>query len=129
MTQELPDSVVESIEAGNKIEAIKRLREASGMDLATAKAAVDGFSRADSPEEPSAAVLSALAAGRKIDAIRLYREEHGVGLREARIRVESLQRKTTTHEIHQTSGGIRSLVSILLAIAVLIAVYAWLTRA
>ncbi|MDJ0760287.1 MAG: hypothetical protein QNJ19_12870 [Woeseiaceae bacterium] len=129
MTQELPDNVVESINDGNKIEAIKRLREASGMDLASAKAAVEGYGRSAPSDEPSEAVLSALAAGRKIEAIKLYREEHGVGLREARIRIESLLAKSAPPDTYQTAGGLRSLVSMLLAIAVVVALYFWLTAA
>ncbi|MDJ0918335.1 MAG: hypothetical protein QNJ05_11265 [Woeseiaceae bacterium] len=127
MTPELPESVVEAINDGDKIEAIKRLREASGMDLASAKAAVEHYSRPTRSGEPSEAVRSALAAGRKIEAIKLYREEHGVGLREARLEVEALQHETASPEAYQTSGGWRSLVSVLLAVAVLIAVYVWLT--
>lgn len=37
----LPSDVVEALQAGNKIEAIKRLRAQTGMGLAEAKAAVD----------------------------------------------------------------------------------------
>ena len=127
MTQELPGNVVDSINDGNKIEAIKRLREVSGMDLASAKAAVESYGRTTGSEEPSEAVLSALAAGRKIEAIRLYREEQGIGLRDARIKIESLMAKTAPPDTYQASGGLRSLVSMLLAIAVVVAVYAWLT--
>ena len=129
MNQELPDNVVESINDGNKIEAIKRLREATGMDVASAKAAVEGYSRQSGSDEPSEQVLSALAAGRKIEAIKLYREQHGVGLRDARIKIEALQGKTAPPETYQTSGGLRALIKMLLAIAVVVAVYVWLTVA
>ena len=37
----LPSDVVEALRRGNKIEAIKRLREATGLGLAEAKSVVD----------------------------------------------------------------------------------------
>src|SRR5689334_16071167 len=40
-TYDLPVSVVASVRAGNKIAAIKELRSATGMDLASAKQVVD----------------------------------------------------------------------------------------
>ena len=39
----LPPEVVEALRKGNKIEAIKRLREATGVGLAEAKGAVEHF--------------------------------------------------------------------------------------
>ena len=39
----LPAGVVEALKAGNKIEAIKRMRESSGIGLAEAKAMIDAI--------------------------------------------------------------------------------------
>ena len=39
----LPGNVVEALEQGNKIEAIRRLRESSGLGLKEAKDAVDAY--------------------------------------------------------------------------------------
>jgi len=45
--QALPADVVAAIQQGNKIEAIKRLRLARGLDLKDAKDIVDAYVRAD----------------------------------------------------------------------------------
>ena len=128
MSPELPESVVEAIAAGRSVEAIKRLREATGMSLADAKAAIDRYATTDaSDQEPSAEVLAALAAGRKLEAIKLFRDQTGVGLRDARIRIEALQKTLPDNPSTSSTGGLRSLLSLLVAIAVLVAVYAWLT--
>lgn len=45
LDQELIDEIHSSLEQGRKIEAIKRLREATGVDLKTAKQAVEMVER------------------------------------------------------------------------------------
>jgi ribosomal protein L7/L12 len=44
--QELPASVIDALQRGKKIEAIKRLRETEGLDLKAAKARVDRYAEA-----------------------------------------------------------------------------------
>lgn len=61
---ELPPDVVRAIEQGKKIEAIKLLRESSGLGLANAKVLVDKASRQYGPRKPLA---------------RYAREESGLG--------------------------------------------------
>jgi hypothetical protein len=52
----LPADVVEAWRSGNKIEAIKRLREATGLGLAEAKAAIDALDReTDTPPQATMA--------------------------------------------------------------------------
>ena len=46
----LPPEVIQAIEQGRKIEAIKRLREATGLGLANAKVLVDKASRQHGPK-------------------------------------------------------------------------------
>lgn len=84
---------------GNKIEAIKRVRELTGMGLKEAKDVVEALEtgRAVPSASPRSAPASdfsdvrALAvAGRKIEAIKRYRELTGVGLKEAKEYVEGL---------------------------------------
>jgi ribosomal protein L7/L12 len=82
---------------GRKIEAIKRYREATGADLATAKEVVESLERAQSPvaDKPSDSELdneiaSLLASGRKIEAIKVYRRHTGAGLKEAKDAVEAI---------------------------------------
>ena len=49
---ELPQDVVRAIDAGRKIEAIKLLREATGLGLANAKVLVDRASRQRAGQNP-----------------------------------------------------------------------------
>ena len=57
----LPADVVEAWKNGNKVEAIKRLREATNMGLVEAKAAIDALDHAEA--SPLAAATSARLAG------------------------------------------------------------------
>jgi len=50
--QQLPVDVIEAIRQGQKIEAIKILREATGLGLANAKVLVDRASRTHGPKKP-----------------------------------------------------------------------------
>jgi ribosomal protein L7/L12 len=82
---------------GQKIEAIRRFREATGAGLAAAKEAVEalaagGTSGAD-PETIEGELLALLQKGEKIAAIKHYRERTGAGLRDAKEVIEALARR------------------------------------
>ena len=49
---QLPGEVIAAIEQGQKIEAIKLLREATGLGLANAKVLVDRAARTHGPKKP-----------------------------------------------------------------------------
>lgn len=49
---QLPTEVVRAIEDGRKVEAIKKLREATGLGLANAKVLVDRVYRTRGPKKP-----------------------------------------------------------------------------
>ena len=49
---QLPGDVIEAVERGQKIEAIKLLREATGLELANAKVLVDRAARKHAPKKP-----------------------------------------------------------------------------
>ena len=93
----LPQDVRDALATGNTVEAIKRLRTATGLGLKEAKDLIDRHLRP--PSSPGAgfaapaglptAVIGALAAGNKIEAIRLYRQHYGVGLKEAKDAVDA----------------------------------------
>jgi ribosomal protein L7/L12 len=100
------DRVAAAIRAGRKIEAIKLLRESTGLGLAEAKAAVermqDSASRHHAPESAAPArtntdprsiggVQDALARDDLIKAIKLYREHTGVSLKEAKQAIDELR--------------------------------------
>lgn len=57
---ELPAEVVQAIADGRKIEAIKMLREATGLGLANAKVLVDRAARAHGPRKPVQSPLDPL---------------------------------------------------------------------
>ena len=102
----LPDSVLDALREGNNIEAIKRLRESTGLGLAEAKGAIDHHLRGNSPAprnslqfeslSPAAsnsalpsAVTDALRRGNKIEAIKLLRAHTGLGLKEAKDAIDA----------------------------------------
>ena len=90
-------AVAAAIEQGNKIEAIKLLREETGMSLVEAKDLIDSAD-AQNPARSipgaqgttvlSSAVLDKLMQGNKIEAIKTLRNETGLGLKEAKDMVE-----------------------------------------
>jgi ribosomal protein L7/L12 len=88
---------------GNKIEAIKRLRQLTGLGLKEAKEYVEAMPRSGTPPPPPpSAHISATASadlsdvhllaqqGQKIEAIKRYRQLTGVGLKEAKEYVDRL---------------------------------------
>lgn len=90
--QSLPEHIAKLIRDGRKIEAIKLLREETGVDLKTAKEAVDKLD-ADPAFDPvsldeaianaSGEVKELAQAGERIAAIELLMERTGVGLWDA----------------------------------------------
>jgi ribosomal protein L7/L12 len=104
----LPPDVLEALKAGNKIEAIKRLRGVTGLGLKEAKDWLESYERGgadplpefDKPagRDPNASftlsteALDALRSGNKIEAIKIIREATGVGLAEAKSIVEEIEK-------------------------------------
>lgn len=92
--------VQDLLRSGQKIEAIKRYRELTGVGLKEAKDAVEAMergeevpvARAPAVSAPAASVQDLLRSGRKIEAIKLYREQSGLGLKEAKDAVEAMER-------------------------------------
>ncbi|MDZ7865673.1 ribosomal protein L7/L12 [Acidovorax sp.] len=101
----LPPDVQAALDAGQMIEAIKRLRAATGLGLKEAKDLIDAHQRgeavsvaaraAQQPLDGSFhvpdAVRQALADGNKIEAIRLLRDHEGLGLKEAKERADAIE--------------------------------------
>jgi len=108
----LPADVVEAIQQGETIEAIKRLRLATGLGLKEAKDIVDACSEGEAvviaSAKPSdtlpAEVVAAIQRGNKIEAIKLLRELTGLGLKEAKDAVDASP--------HATSSGSRPAIEI-----------------
>lgn len=86
------------LESGNKILAIKRYREETGVGLAEAKAAVESLETSGSfteivqPDDSDLTqqIVHLLGRGEKIEAIKIYRQRFSVGLKEAKEAVERL---------------------------------------
>src|SRR5215203_2807672 len=84
------------------LHAIKLYREATGVGLAEAKAAIEEMALNELIKPPDSVrdydnpvmegkIKSLLGKNRKIDAIKIYREEYGVGLKEAKDAVERIE--------------------------------------
>ncbi|MEZ4703249.1 MAG: ribosomal protein L7/L12 [Rhodothermales bacterium] len=96
--------IADLIRQGQKIEAIKALREATGVGLKEAKEEIERLERGLSPSThplPSDAgaelpeeVRLLMASGKKIEAIRVLREQTGMGLKEAKEAVERVSGKS-----------------------------------
>jgi ribosomal protein L7/L12 len=93
-------AVKEKLGKGNKIEAIKILREETGINLKEAKELIE-FSINKSPHPGDniknnhnisvpGNVLNYLREGKKIDAIKVLRQETGLGMKDAKDMVEKV---------------------------------------
>jgi ribosomal protein L7/L12 len=95
----LPEAAIAALDAGNKLEAIKIVREATGLGLKEAKEAVERYVPGDPPYRPPEraspgseviplAAVAALQNGKMIDAVKIVRAAHGRGLKEAKDAVD-----------------------------------------
>jgi len=107
-------AVVEALQRGSKIEAVKAFREATGLSLAESVRAVEAIPYTPSapttppkparellsPREPGplglthekrSAVMEAIRRKQKIEAIKIYREATGLGLAESKEAVEAME--------------------------------------
>jgi ribosomal protein L7/L12 len=123
---DLTDELLRLLGQGQKIEAVRRYREATGTSLAEAKRAVDdleagltsslgaGTSDADAPadDELTTEVLELARSGGLITAIKRYREATGTGLKDAKEAVEALCR---AHHVEPQSRGCLGASAVLLA--------------
>ncbi len=142
---QLPDEVIAAIHAHHTVEAIKLLREHTGLGLKEAKDAVEAYQRdqsyrgSDSGDMYSESgkshdtelpfeVVAAIRAHRKIEAIKLLRERTSLGLKQAKDAVEAYQRDNPMYGGSNRSNlgsetGIGRVVLLLLLVAVLYGAY------
>jgi ribosomal protein L7/L12 len=91
----IPPEVLAAWNNGDKVDAIRALRDRTGLGLGEAKAAFESSEYSVLvPTPPSTRALppsvhSAIASGDKIEAIKLAREATGLGLTEAKKAVEA----------------------------------------
>jgi ribosomal protein L7/L12 len=124
----MPDSFENEIRqllaSGNKIAAIKRYREQSGVGLAEAKAAVESLDAGGSlaeraqPDDSDLTdqIVGLLGRGEMIEAVKLYRNQSGCGLKEAKEAVERIGEQNGI----RSSSGTGCLGVILLGIVVVV---------
>ncbi|NJN40189.1 MAG: hypothetical protein HC807_04105 [Gammaproteobacteria bacterium] len=98
-TSFLPEAAIAALGAGNKIDAIKLVREATGLGLKEAKEAVERYVPGDRPyrapdrggmgrEAFPLAAVAALQNGKFIDAVKIVRQAQGGGLKDAKDAVD-----------------------------------------
>jgi ribosomal protein L7/L12 len=125
------EELAELIASGQKIEAIRRVRELTGLGLADAKELVEKLaagkpvslapristapSISEIDDDLAAEVRAMVARGEALGAIRLLRQRTGCGLKEGRERVEALTGKTLRPNI----GCISAASAMLLVLATL----------
>jgi len=134
-SNQIPHDAITAIENGNMIEAIKIVREETGLDLKEAKDLVDQYATqgpsVKSPVEVKQGAsalqmpieaINALQQGSKIEAIRIVRENNRLGLKEAKDFVEhhiknnpSIQSQLTARQ-RESLQGIRWLIISILII-------------
>lgn len=139
MSAALPDDVRAALVAGRKLDAIRLLRQQTGLGLAEAKAAVEtgrlpAAAPVDRGWEMPVEAQRALEQGKVVQAIRLLRSTKGGGLKDAKAMVDAARGMPASPAVRQPSGLApgevpRSrfgggLVIVLLVIAVVI----WLSR-
>jgi ribosomal protein L7/L12 len=99
-----PGDLAALLARGKKIEAIKQVRDRTGMGLKEAKDYVEALERGQAPPLPAmplaepapaamsdGALLELVRRGKKIEAIKQVREQTGMGLKEARDYVDALE--------------------------------------
>ena len=103
LTPDQVQKIHEYIHNQQLLHAIKLYREATGVGLAEAKAAVEAMSRNEAVKPPDGVmnydnpilegrIRSLLSKRQKIEAVKIYREEYGVGLKEAKDAVDGIER-------------------------------------
>jgi ribosomal protein L7/L12 len=147
----LPPAVLAALDAGQLIEAIKRLRAATGLGLKEAKDLIDAHQRGeavsvaaraaptmDSFHVPDA-VRQALAEGNKIEAIRLLRDHEGLGLKEAKERADAIEQSMAEPASigmgatapglspgQQPSGGVGNWIVVAVVLVATVVAYLWM---
>jgi DNA-binding transcriptional MerR regulator len=118
--------VLAALQRGSIIEAIKLLRESTGLGLKEAKDLIDQhlsghlapLTTTLPPASLPPGVVAALHRGNTIEAIRLLREATGLGLKEAKDAVDAFQSGNQIEPMQRSPGEVpRSSVGIWLVAA------------
>ena len=133
----LPATVLEALQRGNLIEAIKLLRS-SGFGLKEAKDGIEAHLKGAAPSNVKSApdfsgiqsgtlppaVIQALQRGNKIEAIKLLRDQTELGLMEAKQAVDVYERShlrpasgLSPGQVPNSAGGIWWVVVVVVCVA------------
>ncbi|WP_149496583.1 hypothetical protein [Roseiconus lacunae] len=124
------------VNAGKKIEAVKRVRQRERCSLRQALQIVDSIECGESvhlnetpdtlDEHHMDAILDAIDRGNKLEAVKLYRDASGNNLRECKEFVEGLMNRLGTRSAVTSKSGCAG--SLLLAAIGLIGTIHWLAN-
>jgi ribosomal protein L7/L12 len=132
-SNDMPEDAVRAINAGKNIQAVKIVREHSGLGLKEAMDLVVAYERGEHvrlPARPaidpalSPEVIVLLNEGQTIPAIKLLREETGLGLKEAKDLVDAYQARQPGAQPREVKSGCLSLLLLGLGLGATLA--AWL---
>ena len=98
MDDAFDDQIRELLASGNKLAAVKRYQEKTGVSLAEAKAAVESWATGSrftdrvqhDDSEFTNQIVSLLRGGEKLKAVKLYRVRFGLDLRGSKEAVEGI---------------------------------------
>ena len=144
----LPPEVLAALDEGHTIEAIKRLRTATGLGLKESKDLIDAHqrgeeisiaTRAASPAHIPDAVCQALTEGNKIEAIRLLRDHKGLSLKDAKDCVDAMEQSMAEPASlgmgavapglspgQQPGGGVGNWIVVAVVLAITVVAYFWM---
>ena len=89
---ELSAAELDMVAAGRKIAAMQSYKGRTGVDLKTAKAAIDAVPKAPSAGlELTSAELDLVAAGELFSAVKAYKDRTGVDLRTAKATIDAVR--------------------------------------
>jgi ribosomal protein L7/L12 len=122
------ERIAELIEQGRKIEAVKLLRENTGVSLEEAKAQIERLTAEAVGQVPLAErpglgtkglpedVLALARAGQKLEAIKVLRERTGQGLKESKEQIEAAMGSTPVSKSSTRVVLLAALAAFLLAL-------------
>lgn len=150
----LPPDVLAALDNDQLIEAIKRLRAATGLGLKEAKDLIDAHQRGEAVSITAGtaaptgssfhvpdAVRQALAEDNKIEAIRLLRDHEGLSLKDAKDRADAIEQSmaepasigigagTTAPGLspgQQPGGGAGNWIVVAVVLVITVVAYLWM---
>lgn len=106
------DEILELLQGGQKIAAIKVYKDHTQASLVDAKIAIEALQSELANSKPSELDSSTkieieelLSRGQKLDAIKIYRSQHNCSLMEAKLAVERIAKNEQIKQTESTSSS------------------------